>query len=83
MLRNPYILRDDQRRGRKSEMATSPLPSRGPKSGRNCYVTRTFSGSPTKGKKIRRGRLTLAFLEGQKRAEMIRNAYVLGDPQKK
>ena len=28
----------------KSEVATSPLPSRGPKRGRKCYVTPAFSG---------------------------------------
>ena len=44
--------------GTKSELATSPLPSHGPTSGRHgptsgreCYVPRTFSGSPTKGTK--------------------------------
>ena len=30
-------------------MAASPLPSRGPKKGRNCYVTPEFSGVPKKG----------------------------------
>ena len=34
--------------GTKSEKATSPLPSRGPKRGRNCYVTPAFSGVPNK-----------------------------------
>ena len=67
MLRHPYILGDPQgqARGAKSEVATSPLPSRGPKRGQKCYVTPTFSGipnakrveqnlkwSPTKGNKI-------------------------------
>ena len=33
-------------RGTKSEVAASPLPSRGPKRGRNCYVTPAFSGVP-------------------------------------
>ena len=37
--------------GTKSELATSSLPSRGPTSGRECYVTPAFSGSPTKGTK--------------------------------
>ena len=32
-------------------MAASPLPSRGPKRGRNCDVTPAFSGSPNKGTK--------------------------------
>ena len=77
MLCHPYILGDPQRhagskirsgpqqRGAKSEVATSPLPSRGPKRGQKCYVTPAFSGipdtkhaeqnqkwSPTKGNKI-------------------------------
>ena len=39
--------------GTKSELAPSPLPSRGPTSGRECYVSPAFSGSrsPTKGTK--------------------------------
>ena len=43
MLCHPCILRDPQQRGTKSEVATSPLPSRGPKRGRKCYVTPAFS----------------------------------------
>ena len=42
MLRHPCILRDPQQRGTKSQVATSPLPSRGPKRGRKCYVTPAF-----------------------------------------
>ena len=34
-------------------MATSPLPSGGPTSGRKCYITPAFSGVPIKGDKIR------------------------------
>ena len=41
----------------KSEVATSPLPSREPKGGRNCYLTPAFSGVPRKGDKIRSGHL--------------------------
>ena len=33
-------------KGTKSEVARSPLPSRGPKSGQKCYITPTFSGVP-------------------------------------
>ena len=43
-------------------MATSPLPSQGPTSGWNCYVTPAFSGVPGKGDKIRSGYITPAFL---------------------
>ena len=46
MLRHPCILRDPQQRGTKSEVTTLPLPSRGPKRGRECYVTPTFLGVP-------------------------------------
>ena len=48
MLRHPCILAVPQRqaRGAKSERAASPLPSRGPKRGRKCYVTLAFSGVP-------------------------------------
>ena len=35
-------------KGTKSEVAASPLPSRGPKGGRRCYVTPAFSGVPNK-----------------------------------
>ena len=39
-------------------MATSTLPSQGPKRGRKCYITPAFSGVPYKGDKIRIGCLT-------------------------
>ena len=65
-------------------MTTSPLPFRGPKRGQNCYVTPTFSGIPNakRGDKIRSGYLTPAFSGAQKRAELLRNPCVLGDPQR-
>ena len=40
-----------QHRGTKSEVAASPLPSRGPKRGRKCYITRAFLGIPNLGDK--------------------------------
>ena len=61
MLCHPCILRDPtlsaggkirsgpQQRGTKSEVAASPLPSRGPKRGRKCFVTPTFSGVTEQG----------------------------------
>ena len=49
VLRQPCILRRPQQRGTKSELATSAMPSRKPKSGRKCYVTPAFSGVPNKG----------------------------------
>ena len=64
-------------------MAASTVPSRGPKTGRNCYVTCAFSGVPNtmRGEKIRSGYLTPTFLEPQKRAELLRNPCILGGPQ--
>ena len=47
----------------KSELAASGLPSRGPKRGRNCYITPAFLGVPNgkRGEKIRMESLTPAF----------------------
>ena len=65
-------------------MATSTLHSQGPKRGRNCYVTPAFTGIPNakRGDKIRSGYLTFAFSGAQKRAEVLRNPCILGDPQR-
>ena len=65
-------------------MAASPLPSRGPKRGQNCYVTPLFSGVPNAkhGEKFRSGCLTPAFSGAQKRAELLRNPSILGGPQR-
>ena len=46
MLHHPCILGIPKQRGTKSELAASPLPSWGPKSGRNCDITPAFSGIP-------------------------------------
>ena len=84
-----------QQRGTKSQLAASPLPSRGPKRRQKCYVTPPFLGisdawrgeqnqkwSPTKGNKIRSGYLTPAFSEARKRAEMRHQPCILKDPQR-
>ena len=44
-----------------------------------------FSGVPNtkRGDKIRSGYLTLAFSGAQKRAELLHNPCILGDPQQK
>ena len=39
---NPCILGSPEEEGTKSELATSPVPSRGPESGRNGYVMAFF-----------------------------------------
>ena len=64
-------------------MPTSTLPSRGPTSGRNCYVTPAFPGVPNakRREKIRSGHLTPAFLGAQKRVELLCNPCILGGHQ--
>ena len=49
----PLHCRWSPTKGTKSELAASPLPSRGPTSGLNYYVTPAFSGFPNKGDKFR------------------------------
>ena len=65
--------------GRKSEVATSPLPSWAPQRGWKCYITPAFSWVPNAkhGEKIRSGYLTPAFLGTQKRAEVLCHPYIL------
>ena len=60
------IFKAPQHEGRKPEVASSPLPSRGPKRGRKGYLTATCSGVPNKGEKIKSGCLNPAF-SGPKR----------------
>ena len=43
-------------------MGTSPVPSRGPKIGRNCHLIRVFLGVPRKGNQMISGYITPAFL---------------------
>ena len=65
-------------------MATSPLPSPGPKRGQNCYVAPAFSGilNDKLGDKIKSRYLTPAFSRAQKRAELLHNPCILGEPQR-
>ena len=63
--------------------AASPVPSRGPTSGRNCYITPAFSGVPKQGDKIRIGCLTPTFFGAQKRAEMLCNHCASRGPQQR
>ena len=83
VLHNPCVLRGCQNRAAKSEVATSPLPSRGPTSGQNCYVILAFLGVANKGEKIRSDYITLALSGAQKWAELLRHPCVLGGPQKR
>ena len=71
------------RRGTKTQVAASPLPSRGPGRRQKCYVTLASRGSRTKGNQIRPGYLTLVFSGAQKRVEMLRQPCILGDPHKR
>ena len=69
--------------GTKSQVAPSPLPSRRPKRGHNCYVTRSpaFSGDLNKRHEITRGYLTPAFPGAQKRVELPCKPRILGGSQ--
>ena len=53
----------------------------GPKEGGNATPPLQSRGSPTKRSKITSGCLSPAFSGGQKRAEMLRHTYILGDPK--
>ena len=65
-------------------LATSPLPSQGPRGGRKCYVTPAFSGVPNakRREKFRSGYLTPAFSGAHKRAEVLHNPCILWGPQR-
>ena len=65
MLRHPCILGDLQQRGTK-ELVASPLPFRGPKKGRKCYVTTACSGSPNKREQNQKWLPHPCLLEGPK-----------------
>ena len=83
-LRNPCIFGNPRQKGRKSDVAASPVPSQGPRRGLNCYVTPAFSrGRNAKRRgKIRSGCLTPMFLEAQKRPVLLRNHCILGGPKR-
>ena len=86
MLRNRCILGDPQRqaRGQNQKWLPQRCILRGPKRGRNCYVTPAFSGilNAKLGEKIRSGYLTRAFAGAQKRAELLSNPCILEDSQR-
>ena len=62
----PLRSQDSPNKGRKSEVAASPLPNRGAKRGWHCYVIPVSSGIPKQGEKTKTGSLTQAFLGGSK-----------------
>ena len=62
-------------------MATSPVPSREPKRGRNCYITPQLSGVPNKGEQNKKWLPKPSHLGGQKRVELLRNPWTPGGPE--
>ena len=86
MLCHLRILGGSQRQTRegKSEEALSSLPSRGSKKSGSATPLLHSRGSPTPstGSKNRRSCLTIAFSDGQKRAEMLRHPCILGSSQR-
>ena len=64
-------------------MAASPLPSRGPKRGRNRYVIPAFLGVPKakRREKIRSASLTPTF-PGDQTVELLRNPWFRGGSQR-
>ena len=80
---SPLHSRGPPIKGGKNQWPPHPCLCGGANKGRKCYVTPTFPGVPKqRGDKIS-GRLTLAFSGAQKRAEMLRQPCILGDPQTK
>ena len=68
MPRHPCILMGPQKRGTKSEFATSPLPCRGPKRGQKCDAAPAFSGigNAKRGHKIQKWPPHPCLLRGPK-----------------
>ena len=82
---NPCILRGPRCQARRENYKWLPHPClpRGPKRGRDCYITCAFWRIPSTkhGEKIRSGYLTPAFLGAQKGAALQRNTCIPGGPQ--
>ena len=76
----PLLSKGFPEEGTKLEVTASPLPSRGPTSGRNRYVTPVLSGVPRRGDKIRSAYLTPTFSVAHKWAELLHHPCVLGVP---
>ena len=81
VLQNPCSLEGPQTTRQNQKWLNSPLPSRGPTSGRKCYITPTSSKVPKQGDNIKSGYHTPAFSGAQKWVELVRNACILGGPQ--
>ena len=92
LLCNPYILggHQQQAQGENQKWLRHACLLGGPEEGANATKHLHSRGFPvkipqsqTKGEKIRSGYLTRAFSGAQKRAQMLRNTYILGGPQHK
>ena len=81
LLRNSAFSGDPQKE-RKSELATSPLPSRGPKRGRNGCVTLRSRGSRQKGTKSESATLPLPSRGPKRGQNCYAAAAFLGVPRK-
>ena len=94
MLRHPCILGDPQHKGTKLKVATSPLPSQGPKRGRKMLHHTCILGDPQR--QAREAKLAVVpnkgeqnqkclphpcLLGAQKRAEMLCRPCILGGPR--
>ena len=63
--------------GTQSLVATSPLSSQGPTTGRHCYVTPALFRIPKQGDQIKRGYITFGFSRSQPWVELLHNPFVL------
>ena len=66
-------------------MGASPLTSRAPRRGRNCYICPAFSGVPNtkRREKITSGYLTSAISGAWMRVELLRTSDIVVGPQRK
>ena len=78
---SPLHSQGSPNKGTQSQVAASPLPSRGPTRGWKCYVTPAFSGVPKQGDPITSGCLTPAFSGAHKRVEVLCHPAFLGVPK--
>ena len=94
LLRHPCILGDPQRearaekkssscprqRGTKSEVAASPLPSRGPKRGRKCWVSPALPGIPH-AKRGEQKKSVVVPNKGEQNQKWLPHPCLLGGPK--
>ena len=66
--------------GTKSEVAASPLPSRGPKRGQDCSVTPAFLGIPN-AKRGQKKKLVVVPNKGEQNQKWLPHPCLLGGPK--